>query len=58
MLTKGAKQYSGEKIVFQQVLLEQLDIHMKKKKSKDRCLVRIKAKLVEVMEFWLSYFKS
>ena len=55
---RGAKQYGGEKIVFQQVMLEQLDIHMKKKKSKDGCLVKIKAKLVEVMEFQLSSFKS
>ena len=30
MFNRGAKQYGGEKIVFQQVMLEQLDIHMKK----------------------------
>ena len=57
MFNRGAKQYGGEKIVFQQVMLEQLDIHMKKKKSKDGCLVKIKAKLVEVVEFQWSYFK-
>ena len=30
IFNRGAKQYGGEKIVFQQVMLEQLDIHMKK----------------------------
>ena len=35
MFNRGAKQYGGEKIVFQQVMLEQLDIHMKKKNLHD-----------------------
>ena len=31
---RGAKQYGGDKTVFQQVMLEQLDIHMKKNNLK------------------------
>lgn len=34
IFNRGAKQYGGEKIVFQQVMLEQLDIHMKKNNLK------------------------